>query len=240
MDAQDTAPAYYIWGVDSNAYGPIDLPTLVSWIKDGRVIANTWVYVEAENGWRQACEIPELSMFFKASKAGASANGCVAQDDAIKPGALRRIKALADMTDEQLTTLLGFIEVVQVRPFCHVVRKGEPGDAMYGILEGELRSCVTVDGKECLLATLGPGGVFGEISLFDKGPHAADVISNEESVLVMISAAAVTRVSKEAPEAGLAMLLGLVKTIAGRVRTLTRRYEESVHTAHQNEALQLT
>jgi hypothetical protein len=32
--------------------------------------------------------------------------------------------------------------------------------------------------------------------------------------------------------------MGLIKAIAGRVRTLTRRYEDSVHIAHQAEALQ--
>ena len=49
-----------------------------------------------------------------------------------------------------------------------------------------------------------------------------------------------TRVSKEAPAAALPMLLGLIKAIAGRVRTLTRRDKESVHSSRHNESLQVS
>ena len=128
--------------------------------KDQRVIADTWIFVERDNCWCQACEISELHIFFK-TKAAPLAGGDAETGD-ITPGALRRIKALGDMTDEQISTLLAFIEILPVRPFTHVVRRGEPGDAMYGVLEGELRSCITIDGKECVLATLGPGAIFGE------------------------------------------------------------------------------
>jgi CRP-like cAMP-binding protein len=238
MQPDATAPGYYIWGIDNTAYGPIELPMLVSWIQEERVISSTWLYVERENAWCKAADVAELQIFFKprrkleAQRGGAGAQG-------IQPGALRRVKALAEMSDEQLATLLTYAEILPVRAFTQVFRKGDPGDVMYGILEGELRSCVTVDGKECLIATLGPGAIFGEISLFDKGPHAADVISNQESLLVKISADAVSKIDKEAPEVALALVTGLVKAIAGRVRTLTRRYEESVHGAHQKKALHL-
>jgi CRP-like cAMP-binding protein len=151
---------------------------------------------------------------------------------------LRRIKALAEMTDEQLSSLLTFIEIVHVPQFTHLVRKGDPGDAMYGVLEGELRSCILVDGKECPLATLGAGAVFGELSLFDKGPHAADVVANQDSVLAKITASAVARICGEAPDAALPMVLGLINVVAGRVRTLTKRYEDSVQIAQGAEALQ--
>jgi hypothetical protein len=235
MDEQDAAPAYHIWGIDNSAYGPVELPALVAWIKDERVIADTWIFVERDHAWFKAAEVPELSLFFKRKPAEAAPD--VTLSHGIEPPELRRIKALAEMTDEQLRSLLGFIEVVSVRPFTHLVRKGEPGDAMYGVLLGEVRSCLIVDGKECALATLGPGGVFGEISLFDKGPHAADVISNAESVLIRISPDAIATISREDPQAALALLLGLIKATAGRVRTLTKRYQDSVHIARQAEPL---
>jgi hypothetical protein len=191
---QDTeaAPGYNIWGIDAAAYGPIELPVLVNWIKEERVIADTWIFVERECCWLRACEVAELKMFFRPKRDPAS-RASLDPEAQIEPGALRRIKALAEMTDDQLAALLTFIEIEKIRPFTHVVRKGEPGDTMYGVLQGELRSCVMVDGKECPLATLGPGSVFGEISLFDRGPHAADVIANEESLVVKISATALAR-----------------------------------------------
>jgi CRP-like cAMP-binding protein len=233
MDPQESALGYHTWGIDNTAYGPVELPALVQWIKDERVLADTWIFVERDNGWFKAADVPELKMFFRRKYPHAEGKRPAA--DEVTPSALRRIKALAEMTDEQLSSLLGFIEIVRVRPFTHLVRKGEPGDAMFGVLEGEVRSSINVDGKECALATLGPGGVFGEISLFDKGPHAADIISNEESLLVKISADAVATISREDPQAALAMLMGLIKATAGRVRTLTKRFEDSVHVARRAE-----
>jgi CRP-like cAMP-binding protein len=237
MEEQDAAPAYHIWGIDNTAYGPIELPTLVNWIKEERVLASTWVFVERENAWCPAQDVSELKILFKKKGGGSALAQSVQSGAKIEPGDLRRIRALVEMTDEQLAAFLSFAEIVEVRQFSHVVKRGDSGDTMYGVLAGELRSCILVDGKECPVATLGPGSIFGEISLFDRGPHAAEVIANQDSVLVKLSAQAVTKISKEAPEAAFAMLMGLIKAIAGRVRTLTKRYEDSVHNAHRAETL---
>ena len=239
METQDTVPGYHIWGIDNSAYGPIELPTLVNWIKDERVIYATWIYVERDKGWMKASEVPELKMFFKPKQTLDSKTSDASRSSAVKPGDLRRIKAFAEMADEQLSVLLTFIEIVHVTQFTHLLRKGDLGDAMYGVLEGELRSCVVVDEKEFPLATLGAGAMFGEISLFDKGPHAADVLANEDSVLAKITVSAVARICVEAPDVALPMVLGLINVVAGRVRTLTKRYEDSAQIAQGAEALQV-
>ena len=72
---------------------------------------------------------------------------------------------------------------------------------------------------------------FGEIAIIDEGPRSADVVANVESVLLKISAAALKRLFQEAPALAAPFLLALSKTITGRVRTLTKRYEDSIHFA---------
>jgi CRP-like cAMP-binding protein len=48
--------------------------------------------------------------------------------------------------------------------------EGEPGDHLYVILEGKVKlGHASTDGRESLLAVLGPGEMFGELSLFDPG-----------------------------------------------------------------------
>ena len=61
-----------------------------------------------------------------------------------------------------------------------------------------------------------------------KAPGSADVVANRECVLLKISAGALKKVFQEAPALAAPFLLGLSKTISNRVRTLTKRYEDSI------------
>ena len=56
---------FIVWGVDQTPYGPVELPTLVSWIKDERVTADTWLFVGKTGDWQKAAQVPELQMFFR-------------------------------------------------------------------------------------------------------------------------------------------------------------------------------
>ncbi len=52
--------------------------------------------------------------------------------------------------------------------------EGEPGDRLYVITTGKIKLGRTApDGRENLLAILGQGEMFGELSLFDPGPRTA-------------------------------------------------------------------
>jgi CRP-like cAMP-binding protein len=138
------------------------------------------------------------------------------------------MKAFAGMDDRQIESFVRYTEVLRCEQFSHIVRKGERGDAMYLVLEGELRALAMVDGKESTLATIAAGETFGEISLIDQGPRSADVLANRDSVLLKISCAAFEQLLREAPVLAVPFLLALSRSVVGRVRTLTSRYEDSV------------
>jgi hypothetical protein len=226
---ENTAVLFRTWGLDNIAYGPVELPTLVNWVREGRVLPNSWVYRDDTTEWARASDLSELKLFFKTrpapGSAGATAGG------AITPGSLRRIKVLADMEERQLTSLLQYLEVLKLLPNATVFRKGDHGDAMFMVLEGEVRARVLIDGRESTLSTMTAGECFGEIAVIDEGPRSADVMANVESVLLKISAGALKRLFQEAPALAAPFLLALSKTITGRVRALTKRYEDSIHFA---------
>ena len=71
-----------------------------------------------------------------------------------------------------------------------MVSKGEHGDSLYMVLEGEVRARVMIGGKETTLTTMGVGECFGELAIVDQGPRSADVIANQPSVLIKVSDAA--------------------------------------------------
>jgi hypothetical protein len=208
---------FFIWGIDDSPYGPVELPTLVNWIKDERVLADTWVFARRDSTWQRAADISELKMFF-GKKFSRPTDG-----SAMTPGVLRRIKILADLNDAQLSHLSDFMEFQRVAQWATVVRLGEPGDAMYLILEGELRARVMAGDRETIIATFGAGDFFGDIALFDHGPRSADVLANVDSTLLKISSISFERLAKEAPALATPFLQATSRTLASRIRANNKR-----------------
>lgn len=223
----DTNAYYRFWGADNIAYGPVELPGLVTWIKQGKVRANTWVFREKDSKWSPASDLPELKILFKSKLPPTTATAADALG--IQPGSLRRIKMLAEVDERLLASLLSYLEVVKVPAFATVVNKGDHGDALLMVLEGEARARVMIDGKESTLATMGVGECFGELAIVDQGPRSADVIANQPTVLVKVSEAALKKMLAEAPALAAPFTLALARVIAQRVRVLTKRYEDSIH-----------
>ena len=139
------------------------------------------------------------------------------------------LSALADVDERLLASLLTYLEVVKVPPFGTVVNKGEHGDALFMVLEGEVRARVMITGQETTLATLGVGECFGEMAVLDQGPRSADVIANQPSVLIKVSAGALKKMFAEAPALAAPFMFALSRVISQRVRVLTKRYEDSIH-----------
>jgi len=220
---------FIVWGVDQTPYGPVELPTLVSWVKDERVTADTWLFVARSSAWQKASEVPELQMFFR-PKGGATAadTSSLHAITGIDPRALRRVKILAGMTDDQLARFAEFMEVERVPQWSVIVKQGDHGNTMYLILEGELRVRINMMGKETILTTLGVGEFFGDISLFDHGPRSADVVANTDSLLLRISSEAFDNLAKAAPEIATPFLLAIGRTLTARIRADNKRYGDSV------------
>jgi hypothetical protein len=222
---------YSIWAADNVVYGPVELPTLISWVQDERVLAEAWVFDGQNDRWRKAASLPELSLFFRkkgdASHPAPNLDLSISESN-ITPGMLRRVKALAELNNEQLGRFIRFMEAQNVRQWAQIVKQGDPDDGMYLVLDGELRVRLMIGGKETILATLGPGECFGEIALFDQGPRSADVVANKESVLLKITSEAFDKLRREAPELSAPILFAISKTLAARIRADNKRIKDSV------------
>lgn len=68
-----------------------------------------------------------------------------------------------------------------------IFAEGEPGDRMYVVLDGKVKlGQSSPDGRESLLAVLGPGEVFGELSLFDPGPRTSTATAVTDAVVIAL------------------------------------------------------
>jgi hypothetical protein len=224
---------YNIWAADNVVYGPVELPTLVAWVKDERVLADTWIFDAQNDRWRKAAQLPELQNFFQKQTPASAGTGQPAAvgGKEVTPGMLRRVKALADMTDSQLERFVAYMQPQDARQWAQIVKQGETDDGMYLVLEGELRVRLMIAGKETILATLGPGECFGEIALFDRGPRSADVLANKDSMLLKVTSEAFDKLRVEAPELAVPLLHAISRTLAARIRAGNKRIKDSVHFA---------
>src|ERR1700754_3645937 len=63
--------------------------------------------------------------------------------------------------------------------------EGDSGDKLYVVLDGKVKlGRTSSDGRENLLAILGPGQMFGELSLFAPGPRSAPATALTDTTFV--------------------------------------------------------
>jgi CRP/FNR family transcriptional regulator len=99
--------------------------------------------------------------------------------------------------------------------------EGEPGDRLYVITTGKLKLGRSApDGRENLVAVLGPGEMFGELSLFDPGPRTATASALTDSTLMGLGHEDLRPWLAGRPEVALHLLQALAKRL--------RRTNESV------------
>jgi CRP/FNR family transcriptional regulator, cyclic AMP receptor protein len=97
---------------------------------------------------------------------------------------VRRAPLFTALDDEVAASLMDSMVEVTLARGEQLFDEGDRGDRLYVIVEGKIKLQRTSgDGRENLLAILGPGEMFGELSLFDPGPRTAAAISVSESRL---------------------------------------------------------
>lgn len=103
-----------------------------------------------------------------------------------------------------------------------IVRAGDKTDSLYILLTG--RAKVTnsdEEGREIILAILGPGEFFGEMGLIDGSPRSADVVAKEPCELLILGAAEFQRCLKENFDVAARLMQILVR----RLREADRKIE---------------
>ena len=89
---------------------------------------------------------------------------------------LRQAPLFSALDDEAATALRASMAETRLRRGEVLFHEGDAGDKLYIVLDGKVKlGRTSSDGRENLLAILGPGQMFGELSLFDPGPRSATV-----------------------------------------------------------------
>jgi CRP-like cAMP-binding protein len=107
-----------------------------------------------------------------------------------------------------------------------LLKEGDPGGALYIVLEGMVRVRKMISGREDVLVTLGVGEMFGEMSLFDDSKRSADIVANSDGVLLRLSLDVMQRMVDKQPEVVVPFLVEMAKKMAGRIRADNERHKK--------------
>lgn len=95
-----------------------------------------------------------------------------------------------------------------------IFEEGEQGDRIYLILDGKVKiSRTSQDGRENLLAVLGPGDLFGELSVFDPGPRTATASALADTSFASLSHTQLKPWLGTRPEAAEILLAALARRL---------------------------
>jgi CRP-like cAMP-binding protein len=127
----------------------------------------------------------------------------------------------ADMDDVESRALLETMVPVELSRGDVLFREGDPGDRLYVIAQGKIKlGRRSSDGRENLLSVLGPGEMFGELSLFDPGPRTATAASVAESVVYELRHHALVQWVNEHPRVATYLLGALARRLRRTNETL--------------------
>jgi CRP/FNR family cyclic AMP-dependent transcriptional regulator len=130
-----------------------------------------------------------------------------------------RTKWAEEFSWERVKTLAGYMDCYTVEKDRLLLREGGHDAHMVLIVQGEV-NIVKEDTAQVrkVIATLGPGRTFGEMSLIDGEPRSASAVAASDVTLLVLPRDNFARLTKESPQLGLSLVLKIAKLMSQRLR----------------------
>src|SRR5215471_3834634 len=109
-----------------------------------------------------------------------------------------------------------------------IFAQGQPGDALFGVVAGQVRISATgAGGQEVFLNIMEPGDTFGEIAVMDGLPRTAGACAVEDTALIVIKRADFLKLLEREPR----LAIHLLKLLCERLRWTSALVEETAFLA---------
>jgi len=129
--------------------------------------------------------------------------------------ALRKAGLFQGVDVNDVEAISSEFEIMEVSRGQILFHEGEPGDSLYIVLSGKVKlGRRASDGRENLVAVMGPADQFGELSLFDPGPRTATAVVVTDGRVARLPKAALQKWVEERPQ----IAMQLLRVIARRLR----------------------
>jgi CRP/FNR family transcriptional regulator len=160
------------------------------------------------------------------------------------PAALADLPLLSQLTEEQRTTVIGAGYEKSLERGEILFHEGEPAEALYAVIDGQLKlERYSPKGRELLLHLVNPGQTFAEAALFAPGTYPATAEVMQACRLWCLPRAALLELLGASPELGVAMLGSIslwTRKLASKLELHTqRRVEERLVELEPGDRIEL-
>jgi CRP/FNR family transcriptional regulator len=127
---------------------------------------------------------------------------------------LRRAPLFEGLDEESARALRRQMPDVKLSRGEHLFLEGQEGDKLYIVLDGKLKlTRAAADGRENVISVLGPGEMFGELSLFDPRPRTSSASAITDATLAGLAHDALRAWLGDHPDVSIHMLKALARRL---------------------------
>ncbi|WP_019144428.1 Crp/Fnr family transcriptional regulator [Aeromicrobium massiliense] len=120
---------------------------------------------------------------------------------------LRQAPLFAGLDEDASNSLVSSMPETAIRRGEALFNEGDEGSDLFVVTSGKVKlGRTSPDGRENLLAILGPGQMFGELSLFDPGPRSATATAVTDTTVRSLGHESLLPILTEHPDVARALL----------------------------------
>jgi CRP-like cAMP-binding protein len=128
------------------------------------------------------------------------------------------------LTEKEREKVESIAEVKRIAEGGYLIRAHEVDSTLFAVEEGHLDIVDIRDGKQVVLATVGPGDVLGEVAFIDDSPRSVSVRAGEEQVTVRAwNKRALSEALAFEPQVLAKFAVALCELLVERMRDMARR-----------------
>ncbi len=143
----------------------------------------------------------------------------------LKLDVLKGMQMFRFLSYKELVRVGTIAEMIELAAEQVIFTQGQPGDAMYVVVSGSVRLAK----GDNIVAELGKGQHFGEMSLVDRSVRSLTATASEPTRLVAISRKDFYDIIKREPASAVKMLWSFVQVLGQRLRKTTNDLSDALH-----------
>jgi CRP/FNR family transcriptional regulator, cyclic AMP receptor protein len=132
---------------------------------------------------------------------------------------LKTVAFFDELSDRQLKTVSSILFDRKYEPDELIFEEGQPGAALFLILDGKVVIEVHGENHTTTLAILERGAFFGEMALLDAAPRSANARSLERTYMLALYRNDLSQLSQRDPQTACQIYRALARMVADRLRS---------------------